>query len=574
MKLPDSTRRFTSWLGSHRRTIIVVFAVTLLVQVTGQLVYPHERALPFAKLQGRAVGAHKRADIVRQVQQDFYTAKATLRAGQLSQTVALSQLGATVNADAMAAELTEYSLTERLLPFSLFLKKPNVPVYEVDFNNQQLSKEAAAIAKKLSLPPLDAALAISDGELVVTSSRNGQTVKISQLKMAITAAKYSSKKTTIAATVSVAKPQVSDASIAAVRQQAEAVLARTITIVVTDSGQVVQASAPEIAKLLKIENKPDGQAIQLAVNKSAVADYVEKVWSQSKVEPEPTTIKLVDGKVSSEDSGQSGLGINRQYVVDELSTRLLDGQAEPVYVQYQPQPIASPVSYQREYTASQQGLRAYIADVTASGNIKVSITQLGGAAWTASGGANDSIPSASTYKLFIMLRVFEEIESGKMNWGSNILDTNAGECFERTIVVSTNSCSEEWLRQFGRKPMNSFIQSKGFSRGTLFPDDGAARTTAADLNKFLVQLESGSLVSGQNRTMLLDKMSRQIYRRGVPAGTGAKAYDKVGFLWDYVHDAAIVRHPKGTYVIVVMTKGSSYDRIAEITRQVERILYK
>ena len=74
--------------------------------------------------------------------------------------------------------------------------------------------------------------------------------------------------------------------------------------------------------------------------------------------------------------------------------------------------------------------------------------------------------------------------------------------------------------------------------------------------------------------MLLEKMNRQIYRQGVPSGTDAKVYDKVGFLWDYVHDAAIVRHPKGTYVIVVMTKGASYQRIAEITKQVERILYK
>jgi len=50
-------------------------------------------------------------------------------------------------------------------------------------------------------------------------------------------------------------------------------------------------------------------------------------------------------------------------------------------------------------------------------------------------------------------------------------------------------------------------------------------------------------------------------------------HDKVGFLWDYVHDTAIVNHPKGNYVMTIMTKGQSYAAIAAVTREVERIMY-
>ena len=73
--------------------------------------------------------------------------------------------------------------------------------------------------------------------------------------------------------------------------------------------------------------------------------------------------------------------------------------------------------------------------------------------------------------------------------------------------------------------------------------------------------------------MLLEKMGRQLYPYGIPAGSKGKVYDKVGFLWSYIHDTGIVYHPKGTYVLTVMTSGYSYAKIAEITRQVEAIMY-
>ena len=574
MKLSGVSRSVTGWLAQHRQTILIVFAVLVAIEVTGQLVYPHHKALPLAQLRASPVGGHDRSQIVQRIQQDFYQADATIELAGQSHTVSLARLGATVNADAMAAELTDYSIAERLLPLSIFFHRPEVTSFEVDFSNRQLDEQISDVAAKLSFSPVDAGLAIDDGELVVTKSKNGRQVEVEQLKSNVISTKYQRIHTTIKSPSSVKKPQLSDASIASVRDEAESILARPIEIRVSDNSQLIQPARQEIAKLLKIENSPDQQTLKLNVNKQAVADYAEAVWRQSKVDPEVTTVKLVDGKEDARDLGQPGLGIDRQLLADDLAVSLLDGQPTGIYLQYQRQPIDSPISYQRTYTSSQRGLSAYVSQLTADGNIKLAVRQLGGTGWQATGGANDSIPSASTYKLYVMLRVFSEIDSQKMSWNSRILDTNAATCFERIIVVSSNPCAEEWLRKFGRSATNSFLRAKGFSAGTVFPDNGAARTTVADLSKFLVQLENSSLVSGQHRTMLLEKMNRQIYRQGVPSGTDAKVYDKVGFLWDYVHDAAIVRHPKGTYVIVVMTKGASYQRIAEITKQVERILYK
>lgn len=562
-----------SWCGRHR-LIIIVLAAILVIELAVQLVYPYDKALPFARLIDSPVGTQDRSKITQRIQKEFHHSKLTINHQKQTQSVALSRLGAVIDADAMATELTDYPLFLRLLPGSLLWYQPQVKEFNIDFGNRQLDQQLESVAKEFSIKPLDAALAIDDGQLVVTESKNGYQVKIEELKKSIISTKYSKMQTTIAAPVLVTIPQVDDASISSVREQAEAILARPISITITDSSQLIQPSRSQVAKLLKIEKDLEAKSLKLSINKETTAEYAQEVWRQSKVEPKLTTVNLIDGKTVSKDVGKPGLGVDRRAVASEIETSLMDGQSGPIHLEYQRQSIASPISYKRDYTSSQQGLNAYVSDQTAEGNTKIAITQLGGPGWTAQGGATDSIPSASTYKLYIMLRVFNEIENGKISWNSKILDTNVSNCFERTIVLSANDCSEEWLRKFGRSSTNSFLRTKGFSPGTVFPNDGPAKTTAADLNKFLVQLENSTLVTGQNRTMLLEKMSRQIYRQGVPAGSGAKVYDKVGFLWDYVHDAAIVRHPKGTYVIVVMTKGDSYQKIAGITKQVERILYK
>jgi beta-lactamase class A len=172
-----------------------------------------------------------------------------------------------------------------------------------------------------------------------------------------------------------------------------------------------------------------------------------------------------------------------------------------------------------------------------------------------------------------MMRVFDDINSGKLTWDTPMLDTTAGGCFERTIVPSTNPCAEEWIRQYGRQALNDYVHGKGFSGGTGFTFRDATHTTAGDLAKYLIGLNNGSLITGSNRDMLLEKMGRQLYRTGIPAGAKGWAQDKVGFLWDYIHDAAIVHNPRGNYVLVVMTKGYSYGYIANVARQIDTILY-
>jgi beta-lactamase class A len=204
------------------------------------------------------------------------------------------------------------------------------------------------------------------------------------------------------------------------------------------------------------------------------------------------------------------------------------------------------------------------------------VQQLEGQKWYAAAREHESIPSGSTYKLFVAMVLFDRINKGQIHWSDPMLDTTVSECFDRMTVASTNPCAESWIAQFGREYINNFAYARGFSHGTSFTTGSATQTTAADLNKYMIGLDNGTLVTGANRSKLLYNLSRHPYKYGIATGSivaSDKVYDKVGFLWDYIHDTAIVSHPKGKYILTIMTKGQSYAAIANVTREIERIMY-
>ena len=67
-------------------------------------------------------------------------------------------------------------------------------------------------------------------------------------------------------------------------------------------------------------------------------------------------------------------------------------------------------------------------------------------------------------------------------------------------------------------------------------------------------------------------MKRQIYRAGIPKGTGQTVADKVGFVDNVIHDAGIVYGPNGPYILVIMTSNSSWSAIASIASQINTYL--
>jgi beta-lactamase class A len=139
------------------------------------------------------------------------------------------------------------------------------------------------------------------------------------------------------------------------------------------------------------------------------------------------------------------------------------------------------------------------------------------------------------------------------------------------IVRSDNACAEAMLQKISYKSITSEIQALGLKNTTFLKGD-TPLTTAGDLSLFNAMLQSGQILTQQaSRDRLLDAMKRNIYRQGIPAGTSSQVADKVGFLDGLLHDAAIVYSPSGPYVLTIMSDGSSWATIADLTRQIESL---
>ena len=187
--------------------------------------------------------------------------------------------------------------------------------------------------------------------------------------------------------------------------------------------------------------------------------------------------------------------------------------------------------------------------------------------------ADVQFTSASTYKIFVAYAMINDVETGRRTWSSAINGTTWDTCLSRMIINSDNACPEAYLASIGYSKFNEIVQSLGVSDKTAFqPYD--MRTTAGDLAVVLQKLYQGELMSEENKSKLLDLMSRQIYRQGIPTGIGAAGvvYDKVGFMDDLLHDAAIVHSDAGDYVLVIMTNGESWEYIAQVAAYVNGML--
>ncbi len=168
--------------------------------------------------------------------------------------------------------------------------------------------------------------------------------------------------------------------------------------------------------------------------------------------------------------------------------------------------------------------------------------------------------------------VLKRIESGEYSWSDQISGgRNLEKCFDDMIVKSDNACAEAFVAKIGYKVLTTEAQTI-VSTSTTFLDSESYKTTAGDLTTFMASLATQQIpLSATSQSTFLNALRRNVYRQGVPAGASGTVADKVGFLDGYLHDAAIVYSPSGTYALSIMTNNSSWANIAELTQQIEKL---
>ena len=545
-----------------------------------QLIYPFNRTMLYAQVNNIAVGGVSREDAASVIKSSYEESKLAVYFGDAKEpyrSPTLKTLGVSVDtSDAVNSIM--YPVWLRLIPTSLWWGHFLVPGDSATVSlNETLIREYAEreFGESCNITPKNATVVVGESGLSLSPAADGGTCQLDAVVKQMSSVK-------------VATPGTSEARVALegvspkIKDEAAQQVINTIEPRLKDGVKLkfekeeILFDAGSVRSWLVFNEDKD--AINVKVDPEKAASVLnEKLKEKANKTAGSLTIKMKDDKEVSR-SGNDTVGrlLNIEGTAGNITEYLLGKKesAEVAVTTVKPQ-----IKYERSYTNSAAGFSAMIRRFAESnpGVYGVSLVELSGQRRTVGYNDTRNFFPASTYKLFVAFSTLKRVEAGTYKWsdkkvgGQNLPGgKNLSECFDLMIVNSDNACAEALRDAITYGKLNQDLRSIGIY-STSFVAPGEHKSTARDLTAFLVKLETGSLpISGTSRSKLLGVMKRNVYRSGVPSGASGAVADKVGFIWNLLHDAAIVYSPKGTYALTIMTDGSSWGNIAKLTKEIEK----
>lgn len=559
-------RRFSRWLRIHRRAVrytgigVAAFAVLL---VAAQLLYPAGRLLPFVEIQGQRLGGKSITDAVKQLDANYAKAELHVKTDDKTFSKSLEEVGIDVQTWNTARSAARYTFGQRLIPFSSLyvMMKRDTPM-QATFDDERLNYFAAEVQKDGFVGAVNASVTVDGSQVKLVPAQPSKDYPAAKVAETLKKTHFGPK-SEVHIKPDTKPAERTDDQVKGLLSEAQRAVDTPLTLKVASEEIRVDKSA--IGGWLDFPEDPATKKLQLGLKADAVRKYLEGIQSKIYKAPGTTTVQLIDGREVGRTAGENGRGIDMDKTVASLSSIIQKGEQTTLDV-----PIAelpAKLVYSRQYSNTDAGLTALLADLGSSKGFGISVMEIGGRSANING--DKRFVAASTYKLFVSYALFKEIEAGTMSWSTPINGRSAQDCFEVMIVRSDNPCAKAFGDKIGWQKIEDQMRALGLGSTELSP---SLYTTARDLALFLYKLENGSLLAPADKAKLIDAMKRQIYRAGVPTGTGQSVANKPGFIDSYIHDPAIVYGPRGPYVLVIMTSGSSWGAIADAAKQIHTFL--
>ena len=575
-------QKFTGGVDYVRRHPKKVVAIAVLVLVgvllLVQLLYPTSRLLPNTQVDGRNMSAWRKEDARWELNRQYRAQPVAIYFGERKepyQTPQPKEIGLTVRNDDRFESGT-YRWWLRLVPTSLFwghrLTDTGAPTYERD-SKKLASYVDAELGDSCNVKPKNASLKVVDQLIEVVPSSPGGTCETRDVIQTLdTVQPVLTEQTKVRIAVNETPAAISDADAKAYGEKIMRRVDNGIPLQVEDETHLI--AKKELYNWLTFTEKDGALTAQFALDKAK--DYlVQYVESKIKKPAGVTKVTTRDFQETSRQEGETGVRLDFEKTLSELAAYANDTQQTAVALTA---PVPPRVEYTRTYSPTDRGFSALVANYAKDhpGTYGISLIELSGQRRRANYNGDTQFVTASTYKLFVAYSTLKRVQDGTFSWGMQIANgRNLDTCFKDMIIRSDNPCAEALVDKIGYRPLTDEARSVGAQR-TTFVNLESYRTTANDLAHFVASLESGQLgsLSRDSQARLINAMRENIFRQGVPAGVTGQVANKVGFLDGFLHDAAIVYSPHGTYTLAIMTEDSSWAHIAEITRQIETLRSK
>lgn len=548
--------------------VIGVLGIIVLVQVA----WPWGNLPLYATIDGQSVGGKSISEVVTDMNGKYKKLPIELHFGDSTKAYRQpfpEDIGLKVDTTAQV-EARSYTLWQRLIPSSLvwahLLTSDTTPTYTYD-----KAKLSAYLKKELGescdIKPQNASVKFKDAELKVVSAIDGGTCEMGEVQKQLLEAKPRLNNNALRLPVTVKQAVIQDDT---ARQYAERLTSRTKNVSIRAGNESVVI--PQDMLLAWLDFAAPDSGITATVNLDRSAEFFEKQLSPKvAVKAGTSRITTLDFTVVSRNDGATGQALDAEATIQALNMWLAGNEEQLVT---RVKPVAPQAIYTRTYTSTDEGLSALMAQFAQarSGSFGVSFAEIGGQGRHASYQGTKQFRTASTYKLFVAYGTLKRVEAGQWSWSMQVHGgRDLAKCFDDMIVKSDNPCAETLLEKIGYKTLTSELKAIGLTGSGFTCSCGYPVTTANDLATFNGALYSGQLVNASSTERLISAMKRNIFRQGIPKGASGQTANKVGFLDAYLHDAAIVYSPSGTYVLTILTEGSSWGTIAELTKQIETI---
>lgn len=559
----------STWLRAHEHLAyrgLVVLGIGAALSIVLQLLWPSSRTLPFVHAGGTPVGMSNQQDISTQLTAYFKDAALTVKTGDKQTAVKLADIGIRIDPVATAKAATRYAFWQRLIPYSsigIMIGRNTQPITHI--NQTQFASFTKTVESSSFVAAKDAAAGVKKGKAVLVPSLPSQAYPASDIARAITEATLTSNSVVVVKAVTQPAKRTDD-QVKDALADVQKMIDRPVTQTVPNGKTTIPKET--LVTWVDFTSGSNGK-LSVIANETAITNYVTTLKAKTDQPTTKTVVTIVDGAEIKRINGD-GLSVAVLPTVTAFEQALNgSGKADVTVVMAV---VTAPITYDRSYSQTSQGLTALVNDIVkAKGNYGIAAVELGNKNRTGSASGDKQFTSASTFKLFVAYGVFQAIKNGTMSW-SDIIDggRTADQCFDDMIVVSDNNCAIAFGELIGWSTIDTEMDNLGLKHTQVVRGDQL--TTANDLALYLKKLQEGSLVSGSDRTKLINDMKRDIYRSGIPAGTSSVVANKVGFVDDYLNDAGIVYAPKATYVLVILTKGGSWSGIANATKQINSYL--
>lgn len=579
---------FNDWMQRHWKLVILIIVGLIILGVTiFQIVYPSGRLLPGTKIDGVAVGGMRKDDAAKKLNELYDNAKLNIFFGKNEaafQSPQLKEVGISVlNEERLAA--IDYPFYFRIIPGSYLwvnsvMKNGQL---EYGYDKQQIqSYTQSKVGEDCTVPAQDATLKLVDSQLQVVPSVPGGVCEITQFQEKLSEVRPVAGQENDVRIDSVETPAKVDEDKA--RELADVLNTRMKNPMPLSLGSESQ-TVPGRVVLSWLDFKSDvppedidnsgndTAKLVYQINKGRMSSYINSGIAAKVIkEPGVTKISTTDFKETARTNGVDGTQLDIDKIITSV-THYIDAKTDQAVAVTHP--VGPSFNYTRSYTPTSVGFNAMLAQFANDnpGTYGLAFTEVSGVKYPRSAAFNTAarVPSAGVESLYLGYAALMGLSDGSLREADKIAGTRAvSTCMDDMIMKNDDACRLGFYTYFGFAATTARGNELGL-KNTLFADKGGV-TSAGDLHGVMTKLYASQIAKSQNGQSLLVIARKSQLSEGIPAGieTGQIA-NFVGENNTAHNNTAVVYSAKGTYILTVVSDGSSWEKIAELTKKIQAL---